>query len=190
MPHTRRSRYPSGTASKVRKPSFLGGPGVQRGPSRQRGCEERISRRFASAQSGLVKVVSSGSTTHRIRTECDANHVLPSPVDHFRRLEVTLTCAKLGYTNTEVFGEKRCTCSHQAAWALAASVAKRWPICTVPAEIQLVYVDILELQHEAQPVVRIPTERDSADVLPAAINPASDVLRDAGRDVAVRSTVL
>ena len=32
-----------------------------------------------------------------------------APVDHLRRLEVTLTCAKLGYTNTEVFGEKRCT---------------------------------------------------------------------------------
>jgi len=31
------------------------------------------------------------------------------------------------------------------------------------------------------PVVRVPVERDSADLLPAAIDPASYALRDAGR---------
>jgi len=51
--------------------------------------------------------------------------------------------------------------------------------------VQLVHIDILELEHEPYPVVRVPVERDSADLLPAAIDPASYALRDAGRDVAV-----
>jgi len=38
--------------------------------------------------------------------------------------------------------------------------------------VQLAHIDILELQHEPYPVVRIPVERDSADLLLAAIDPA------------------
>src|SRR5580700_9964537 len=44
---------------------------------------------------------------------------------------------------------------------------------------------MLELQHEAQPVVRVPAERDTDDLLQAAINTAGDALRHARNDVAV-----
>ncbi len=53
--------------------------------------------------------------------------------------------------------------------------------------VQFVHIDILELEHEPYPVVRVPVERDSADLLPAAIDPASYALRDAGRDGAVET---
>jgi hypothetical protein len=51
--------------------------------------------------------------------------------------------------------------------------------------VQLVYIDMLELQHKAQPVVRVPAERQCGDLLPATIDPAGEALRNAGNDVAV-----
>jgi hypothetical protein len=51
--------------------------------------------------------------------------------------------------------------------------------------IQLVYGDVLELPHEAQPVVQVPAERERSYLLLAAIDPASDILRDARNDIAV-----
>src|SRR6266403_2870231 len=51
--------------------------------------------------------------------------------------------------------------------------------------VQLVHIDILELEHEPYPVVRVPVERDSADLLLATIDPAGAALRHAGDDVAV-----
>src|SRR3984893_5834987 len=53
--------------------------------------------------------------------------------------------------------------------------------------VQLVNIDILELEHEPYPVVRVPVERDSADLLPAAIDAASDALRDPGGNVAIEA---
>src|SRR5437879_9798027 len=46
---------------------------------------------------------------------------------------------------------------------------------------------MLELQHELQPVVRIPVERESGDLLLAAIDPTGDALRHARNDVAVET---
>src|ERR1700719_1728044 len=51
--------------------------------------------------------------------------------------------------------------------------------------IQLIYVDILKWHHEAQPVFRIPAERESSDLLLAAIDPAGEPLRHARNDIAV-----
>src|SRR5437868_15526372 len=51
--------------------------------------------------------------------------------------------------------------------------------------IQLVYVRMLELQDKPQPVVRVPAERETDDLLPAAVNTAGDALRHARNDVAV-----
>jgi hypothetical protein len=56
-----------------------------------------------------------------------------------------------------------------------------------PCRVQLVHVDILELQHEAQPVVRVPAERESSDLLLAAIDPAGDAFRHPGNHVAVEA---
>jgi len=53
--------------------------------------------------------------------------------------------------------------------------------------IQLVYIHVLELQHEPQPVVRVPAERESGDLLLAAKDPAGNALRHAGHDVAVEA---
>jgi hypothetical protein len=51
--------------------------------------------------------------------------------------------------------------------------------------VQLVYVDLLELQDETQPVVRVPAERERGDLLLAAMDAAGEALRNAGNDVAV-----
>ena len=53
--------------------------------------------------------------------------------------------------------------------------------------IQLAYVHVLELQHKPQPVVRVPAERESGDLLLAAIDTAGDALRHARNDVAVEA---
>ena len=53
--------------------------------------------------------------------------------------------------------------------------------------VQLVYVHILELQYEPQPVVRVPAEREGGDLLLAAIDPTGETLRYAGNDVAVEA---
>jgi len=44
---------------------------------------------------------------------------------------------------------------------------------------------MLELQNEAQTVIRIPAERDTDNLLQSAINTAGDALRHARDDVAV-----
>src|SRR3954447_23414062 len=53
--------------------------------------------------------------------------------------------------------------------------------------VQLVYVHVLELQHEPQPIVRVPAEREAGGLLLAAVNPTGDTLRHAGNDVAVET---
>lgn len=53
--------------------------------------------------------------------------------------------------------------------------------------VQLVYVHVLELQHEPQPIVRVPAEREGGGLLLAAVNPTGDTLRHAGNDVAVET---
>jgi len=51
--------------------------------------------------------------------------------------------------------------------------------------VQLVYIGMLELQNKPQPIVRVPAERETGDLLLSAINTAGDALRHARNDVAV-----
>ena len=51
--------------------------------------------------------------------------------------------------------------------------------------VQLVYVGMLELQNEAQPIVRVPAEHETGDLLLSAKNTAGDALRHARNNVAV-----
>src|SRR5437763_9032134 len=51
--------------------------------------------------------------------------------------------------------------------------------------VPLVYVHILELQHEPQPVVRVPAERETGGLLLAAKNATRDGLGHTRNDIAV-----
>src|SRR5205823_4577089 len=53
-----------------------------------------------------------------------------------------------------------------------------------PRGVQFVYVHILELQHEPQPVVRVPAERETGGLLPAAKNATRDGLGQTRNDIA------
>src|SRR5437868_3736414 len=55
----------------------------------------------------------------------------------------------------------------------------------LPRGVQFVYVHILELQHEPQPVVRVPAERETGGLLLAAKNATRDRLGHASNDIAV-----
>src|ERR1700741_2272990 len=53
--------------------------------------------------------------------------------------------------------------------------------------IQLAYIHVLKLQYEPEPVVRVPVERESGDLLLAAIDTAGHALRHTRNDVAVET---